>query len=122
MARPEAAHRLGHRSAAPWREAGRERSMAEQVEIGATVVATDGEVGSVERVVADPATGELGRLVVRTRAGDQVDVPAALIDPDSTAREVRLRATGAGLTGAAVPVGISALTDVGDRLVVPVRE
>ena len=97
--------------------------MTETVEVGATVVAADGEVGTVEQIIADPTTGELDRLVVRTPDARRVDIPAGLIAASSTAREVRL-------TGAAAlldePGGHDAqnrvLEAVGDRLVVPVRE
>lgn len=91
--------------------------MDERVEVGATVVATDGEVGTVEAVVADPTTGEPNLLVVRTRAGERVEVPIALVAAGSTAREVRLSVAGDALT-----TGMTALNLVGDRLMVPVRE
>ena len=91
--------------------------MDERVEVGATVLATDGEVGTVEAIVADQTSGEPSLLVVRTRAGERVEVPIALVAADSTGREVRLSVAHGALTA-----GMTALNVVGDRLTVPVRE
>ena len=91
--------------------------MDERVEVGATVLATDGEVGTVEAVAADSATGEPNLLVVRTRSGERVEVPVALVAAGSTAREVRLSVARDALTS-----GMTGLNVVGDRLTVPVRE
>jgi len=84
---------------------------------GTTVRATDGVVGTVEQVLADETTGEATRLLIRTEAGERVEVPVSLIDAASTTNEVRLLASRQSLAE-----GYSALEEVGDRIVVPVRE
>ena len=97
--------------------------MTETVEVGATVLATDGEVGTVEQVILDPATGGLDSLVVRRRHGSLANVPAALIDASSTTREIRLTAATAALDEHGGLSGQNRVLEaVGDRLVVPVRE
>ena len=98
--------------------------MRETFEVGATVVATDGQIGTVDEIVTDPVTGDPHLLVVRTADAERIEVPYSLIGPDSTERQVRLAAArdvvlgGPGVTAAEGP----ALEAVGDRLVVPVRE
>ena len=98
--------------------------MRETFEVGATVVATDGQIGTVDEIVTDPVTGEPRLLVVRTAAAERIEVPYSLVGADSTEREVRLAAArdvvlgGSGVTATEGRV----LEAVGDRLVVPVRE
>ena len=96
-------------------------------EPGATVLASDGEVGTVEEVVTDRATGEPSLLAVRLEDGRRVEIPFAMIDAaGSEARRVRLlvdRATlirsapaGTGETGAGVEI------EPGERIVIPTYE
>lgn len=98
--------------------------MIESIEVGATVLATDGEVGTVEEVVRDPAGGGPTALVVRRADGRRVAVPVALVDAASTAREVRVTVARDALVegGTAFSGEGRGLEAVGDRLVVPVRE
>ena len=97
--------------------------MIETVEVGAIVVATDGEVGTVESVLPGATTGSASVLVVRTVDGRLVEIPASLVGAGTTAREVRLTVGRV----AVVETGITSaegqdLATVGDRIVVPVRE
>ena len=116
-------------------------SAASRYEIGAIVIASDGEVGTVEEVVRDPATGEPSLLAVRLREGEgRAEVPFGMVDiANSTAREVRLlvdrslligEAT-TGVTATTTATAAAATTEVGmtagameagDRLVIPTYE
>lgn len=97
--------------------------MIETVEVGATVVATDGEVGIVESVVSDAASGGITGLVVRTVDGERVEIPASLVTAGTSAREVRLSVARAAVVGTGTTAAErTELVDVGDRIVVPVRE
>jgi uncharacterized protein (TIGR02271 family) len=84
---------------------------------GATVVASDGPVGTVERIVTDPATGATTAVTVRTETDGLVDVPITLFEADASSGGWRLLASRASLTS-----GMTALQEVGDHLVVPVHE
>jgi uncharacterized protein (TIGR02271 family) len=102
-----------------------ECEMMEPVEVGATVVATDGEVGTVEQVVTNPTTGDMRLLIVRTTAGDRIEIPVSLLETSSTTpREVRLASARATLTARAgiTTAGGTELETIGDHLVIPVRE
>lgn len=97
--------------------------MIETVEVGATVVATDGEVGTVEAVVPDAGTGQTATLLVRTVDGRRVEIPAALVAAGTTGREVRLSVARAAVLEAGITTAEGHdLATVGDRIVVPVRE
>jgi len=98
--------------------------MDQTIEVGAVVVATDGEVGTVEEVVVDPATNAPRVLVVRATGGERWQIPYDLVASESTAREVRLGAARAELTAYAAQATAAAgtLETVGDHLIVPVRE
>ena len=98
--------------------------MTETIEVGATVLATDGEVGVVDAVVHDPTASQPSQLVVRTVAGDRIDVPYSLVGADSSAREVRLAAARDVVLGGSGTTAVAgrALGAVGDHIVVPVRE
>ncbi len=98
--------------------------MDQTIEVGAAVVATDGEVGTVEEVVVDPATDAPRVLVVRATSGDRWQIPYDLIAAESTSWEVRLGMARTELTAYAAQATASAgtLDAVGDHLVVPVRE
>ncbi len=104
---------------------------------GTPVIASDGEIGTVDEVVLDPATGEPSLLAVHLHEGDgRVEVPFALVDMGtSDASQVRLatdRATllsGAGITLDAAAVTAATATATtgtlaaeGDRLVIPTHE
>ena len=94
-------------------------------EVGASVIALDGEVGTVEEIVTDPATGEPSLLAVRSLGGGRLEIPFGLLDPAaSDAGTVRLAVARDGLTpvGAADAATGARLEEVGDRIVVPVRE
>ena len=95
--------------------------MDQTIEVGAAVIATDGEVGTVEEVVVDPATNASRVLVVRATSGDRWQIPYDLIAAESTSWEVRLGAARAELTAYATQTA-GTLETVGDHLVVPVRE
>ena len=105
---------------------------------GATVTASDGEVGTVDEVVTDPATGEPSLLAVRLREGGRrVEIPFGMVDAAaSDARHVRLLAkrsmlaegvSGAGESGretviAEGEITASTLDASGDRIVIPTHE
>lgn len=97
--------------------------MIETVEVGATVVAVDGEVGTVESVLPDASSGGIGGLVVRTVDGERVEIPVSLVADGTTARRVRLSVARTAVTGTGVTTAEGGdLRNVGDRIVVPVRE
>jgi len=88
------------------------------LQVGDRVFASDGPVGSIERLIADPATGETVAIAVRDDRGELVEVPVSLVDISSGADgEVRLLVARGSLSG-----GVTALPEVGDRLVVAVHE
>lgn len=107
---------------------------------GATVTASDGEVGTVDEVVVDPATGEPSLLAVRLREGGRrVEVPFGMVDAASSdPRHVRLLAERSMLMlgeSVATPVETaretviaegeitaSTLDAAGDRIVIPTHE
>jgi uncharacterized protein (TIGR02271 family) len=118
----------GHRSA-PSRRDREEPLMEPRFEIGATVLAGDGEVGTLENVVADPATGEPSVLVVRPRdGGPPLDIPLAVVDetassPGAIRLAVDREALGVTTTTATTSQGFTGVLDEpGDRLVLPVHE
>ena len=93
-------------------------------EIGATVTAADGLVGTLREVLVDTATGAPSVLVVQPNGGGSaIDVPLGLVDAAaSTARDVRLATDRETLGLAGVATSGGELAAVGDRLVVQVRE
>lgn len=96
---------------------------AEQVvQVGATVIATDGEVGTVEDIGTEASVGAARFFVVRTADGDRLEVPFALVAAGSSAREVRLTVARAELAAGMSGARSGTIDAVGDRLVVPVRE
>ena len=63
-----------------------------QIELGAAVEATDGQVGTVKSVIARPSTGEIWYLLVRD--GDSlITVPAEVIADVVDRNNVRLQVT-----------------------------
>lgn len=112
--------------------------MDESVQVGARVMASDGEIGTVEEVVTDLSTGVTRSIVVRTIDGERLEIPFENVDASdasSSATEVQLLTTRAELIGITVQeasvtevqidqaaVADVSLDDVGDQLVVPVRE
>lgn len=112
--------------------------MDETVRIGALVIATDGEVGTVERIVTDPEAAVPLFLVVRTTDDEMVEIPYERVAANSTADEVRLTASRDDLrtlltTSTATTIATTVVTtpavseevgldEVGDEIVVPVRE
>ncbi len=78
------------------------------VETGAIVTAGDQQIGIVEEVVAHPSTGTPSQLLVyQTNDASYLRIPIEQVDTaNSTATEVRLIAT---------PAGLSAYQDTGHR-------
>lgn len=99
---------------------------------GAIVIASDGDVGTVDETVTDPATGEPSLLGVRLADGRRVEVPFAMVDAASSdAGQVRLLADRAMVSEGAAPSGREAALgtrpdggdiDAGDRIVIPRHE
>lgn len=96
---------------------GEQRPTGAAIEVGTRVRGSDGVVGTVEQVVTDPTTGAVTSLMVRTEEGERVEVPASLLDQPASPGEVRVSASRGAMTS-----GMTALQEVGDRLVVPIRE
>lgn len=89
----------------------------QEIAVGAAVRCSDGFVGTVERVETDAATGQATSLVVQGDTGERFEVPISLVEVDAAAGGLRLLA-GRETTAS----GITALQEVGDRILVPVRE
>lgn len=89
----------------------------QEIAVGAAVRGSDGFVGTVERVETDAATGEATSLLVRGDTGERFDVPISLVEVDAAAGGLRLLAGRETMES-----GITALQDVGDQILVPVRE
>lgn len=94
-----------------------ERPEMVAIRTGMTVLASDGPVGTVERVITEEKTGRLIALIVRTDADERIEIPASLVEVETSRDEVRLLASRASMSG-----GMTALTEVGDRLLLPVHE
>ncbi len=89
----------------------------QDIAVGALVRGGDGFAGTVERVETDAATGEATNLIVRDEAGERYEIPVAVVVVDTAAGGLRLMTE-----REAAESGITALQDVGDRILVPVRE
>jgi uncharacterized protein (TIGR02271 family) len=67
---------------------------SQQILLGTSVMASDGYIGKVDRVIAEPETGALMYLVVKDEEhNDILTVPSSLLKADRVGNEISLQAT-----------------------------
>ena len=92
---------------------------------GTPVLGYDGEIGSVARVNRDPATGDMRSVLIETVGGEQLEVPASLVDREQSTGTLYLLTSRDSLLQAGTTLADSLPADtlgVGDEIVVPIHE